>query len=88
MTSDPAHIAETELDAALKLWAQEVFALLLAEGKINDEVVANIRSWKHSGFSVDQSVRLDAGEAIEPEEQLRDIRDKGTKGQRDKGTKD
>ena len=25
----------------LKLWEQEVFALLLAEGKINDEVVAN-----------------------------------------------
>ena len=46
----------------LKLWEQEVLALLLAEGKINDEVVANIRSWNHSGFSVDQSVRLEAGD--------------------------
>jgi hypothetical protein len=36
----------------LKLWEQEVFALLLAEGKITEEVVANIRSWRHSGFSV------------------------------------
>ena len=44
----------------LKLWQQEVFALLLAEGKITEETVANIRSWKHSGFSVDQSVRLQA----------------------------
>ena len=44
----------------LKLWEQEVFALLLAEGKITREVVQNIRSWKHSGFSVDQSVRLEA----------------------------
>ena len=35
---------------------------LKAEGKINEEVVANIRSWKHSGFSVDQSVRLEAGD--------------------------
>ncbi len=44
----------------------------LGEGKINDEVVANIRSWKHSppsprlrragGFSVDQSVRLETGD--------------------------
>jgi hypothetical protein len=42
----------------LKLWEQEVFALLLAEGKITEDVVANMRSWKHSGFSVDQSVRL------------------------------
>ena len=46
----------------LRLWEQEVFALLLAEGKISEEVVANIRSWKHSGFSVDQSVWLEAGD--------------------------
>lgn len=32
----------------------------LLEGKITDEVVANIRSWRHSGFSVDQSVRVEA----------------------------
>ena len=46
----------------LELWEQEVFALLLREGKITEEVVQNIRSWKHSGFSVDQSVRLAAGD--------------------------
>ncbi|MBX3745550.1 MAG: transposase [Verrucomicrobiae bacterium] len=46
----------------LKLWEQEVFELFLAEGKITEEVVANMRSWKHSGFSVDQSVRLEAGD--------------------------
>jgi len=34
--------------------------LLLAEGKITEEIVANIRSWQHSGFSVDQSVRVEA----------------------------
>jgi hypothetical protein len=39
-----------------------VFGLLLSEGEINDEVVADIRSWKHSGFSVDHSVRLEAGD--------------------------
>jgi len=44
----------------LKLWEQEVFGLLLAEGKITEEIVANIRSWQHSGFSVDQSVRVEA----------------------------
>ena len=46
----------------LKLWEQEVFALLLGAGRITEEVVENIRSWKHSGFSVDQSVRLEAGD--------------------------
>lgn len=52
----------------LKLWEQEVFALLLAEGKITEEVVANMRSWKHSGFNVDQSVRLERGdqEGVQP----------------------
>ncbi|MBX3747073.1 MAG: transposase [Verrucomicrobiae bacterium] len=34
----------------LKLWEQEVFELLLAEGNITEEVVANGRSWKHSGL--------------------------------------
>jgi hypothetical protein len=34
----------------------------LAEGKTTEEVVQNRRSWKHSGLSVDQSVRLEAGD--------------------------
>ena len=45
----------------LKLWEPEVFALRLPEGKIIENVAAHIRSWKHSGFSVDQSVRLEVG---------------------------
>jgi len=39
----------------LKPWEQEVFALLLAKGRITDEVMADMGFWKHSGFSVDQS---------------------------------
>jgi hypothetical protein len=34
----------------------------LAEEKIEPEVVENMRSWEHSGFSVDQSVLLPAGD--------------------------
>ena len=30
--------------------------------EIAPEVVENMRSWEHSGFSVDQSVRLPAGD--------------------------
>jgi hypothetical protein len=44
----------------LKLWEQAVFDLLRREGKITAQVVENIRSWRHSGFSVDQSVKLEA----------------------------
>jgi len=46
----------------LKLWEHEVFKLLLAAGKITEEVIRNMRSWKHSGFSVDQSVGLESGD--------------------------
>ena len=45
-----------------KLWEQEVFLLLLAECKNTQEVVPNIRSSKHSGVSLDQSVRLEVGD--------------------------
>jgi hypothetical protein len=39
-----------------------VFALYLAKEKVSPEVVENIRSWPHSGFSVAQSVYLPAGD--------------------------
>jgi hypothetical protein len=41
-------------------WREAVFALYLAEGKIEPEVVENMRTWPHSGFHVDQSVLLAA----------------------------
>jgi hypothetical protein len=43
-------------------WQEAVFALYLDEGKIEPEVVENMRTWQHSGFSVDQSVFLPAGD--------------------------
>jgi hypothetical protein len=41
-------------------WQKAVFAVYLAEGKVEPEVVENMRSWPHSGFHVDQSVFLPA----------------------------
>ncbi len=46
----------------LLLQVEGKFGLLLAAGKITEEVVQNIGSWKHSGFSVDQSVCLETGD--------------------------
>ena len=43
-------------------WQEAIFALYVAEEKIEPEVVENMRSWEHSGFSVDQSVLLPAGD--------------------------
>jgi hypothetical protein len=44
------------------VWQEAVFALYLAAGKIEAEVVENMRSWEHTGFSVEQSVFLPAGD--------------------------
>ena len=43
----------------LRCGQERVFNLLLDTFKINDEIVENMREWKHSGFSVDISVRID-----------------------------
>jgi len=56
-----------------ELFAHKVLRLLLDRGKITAEVVENIRSWKHSGFSADKSVRIEAGDRAGLERLLRYI---------------
>ena len=46
----------------LRIWENNVFSLLLEENRIEPAVVRRIRSWRHSGFNVDRSVRLAAGD--------------------------
>lgn len=54
------HCPELDRERLCAAWREAVFALYLAEGKIEPEVVENMRSWPHSGFHVDQSVLLAA----------------------------
>lgn len=53
---------ELDFDRLEVVWKEAVFALYLVEDKIEPEVVENMRSWEHHGFSVDQSVLLPAGD--------------------------
>jgi len=46
----------------LKAWRDGVFSLLLNAGRIDSTVVSQMRAWRHSGFSVDRSVRLRAAD--------------------------
>ena len=55
-------LPEFDMERLLDAWQDAVFGLYLAEEKIEPEVVENMRSWEHSGFSVDQSVLLPAGD--------------------------
>ena len=61
-TGNFVKLPELDLDRLEAAWQEAVFALYLAEDKIEPEVVENMRSWEHSGFSVDQSVLLPAGD--------------------------
>lgn len=56
-------LSEFDMDRLLVAWQEAVFTLYLAEGKIEPEVVEDMRSWPHSGFSVDQSVFLPANDS-------------------------
>ena len=44
------------MDHVCKVWAEKVFKLLLDENKIDQTLVDQMKSWAHSGFSVDASV--------------------------------
>jgi len=46
----------------LRIWENNVFRLLLDANRIKPAVVRQVRSWRHSGFNVDRSVRLAAGD--------------------------
>jgi hypothetical protein len=56
------HIPDIFTHRAVEFWQERVFALLLDEHKINDEIAGSMRGWKHSGFSVDTSVRIERGD--------------------------
>ncbi len=47
----------------LEVWEAKIFRLLLDEGRITSEFVEHMCSWQYSGFSVDKSVALAAGDA-------------------------
>ncbi len=59
---DFLELPQFDMERLLVAWQDAVFAVYLAEEKIEPEVVENMRTWEHSGFSVDQSVFLPAGD--------------------------
>jgi hypothetical protein len=52
----PTELLEQQLRRA-------VLEMLLADEAIDEDLVAKLLSWQHSGFSVDNQVRIEAGDA-------------------------
>ena len=55
-------LPKTSAESLLATWQTKVFELLVAAEKIDRETVDQMRSWAHSGFSVDNSVYLSPGD--------------------------
>lgn len=53
--SHSVELAELDLEHLQTAWQGAVFALCLAEDKIEPEVVEMMWTWPHGGFCVDQS---------------------------------
>jgi hypothetical protein len=56
------HIPDIWKHMATDIWQEKVFELLLDACKIDPDLAANMRGWRHSGFNVDNSVRIEAGD--------------------------
>jgi hypothetical protein len=59
---DFLELPEFDMEQLLVAWQEAVFAMYLAENKIESEVVENMHSLEHRGFGVDQSVFLPASD--------------------------
>ena len=53
-------IPDTWKHRAIDIWRDKVFDLLLDEKKIDPDTVSGMKEWKNSGFSVDNSVIIEA----------------------------
>lgn len=47
-----------DLKSLEEIFRAKVFKMLRKEGKIGDDLIKNLMSWRHSGFSVDNKVRV------------------------------
>ena len=53
---------DVDLKPLEELFRNEIFKFLRKEGKISDEIIRKLSAWKHSGFSIDNGVRIKKGD--------------------------
>ncbi|MBD3242075.1 MAG: hypothetical protein GF331_15905 [Chitinivibrionales bacterium] len=61
-TGEFVPLPDAQLRKAEEFWRERVFRLLLDPHKIDEATVGVMRGWKHSGFSIDTSVRIEAND--------------------------
>ena len=58
------NVLNLDLSLCVARWQKKVFALLVRKGKIDPDVVESMRRWAHSGFNIDDSVRISYGDTV------------------------
>ena len=53
-------VPQVDMALCMRLWQDKVFDLLLREENITQAVVDSMRSCRHSGFTIDNKVRIEA----------------------------
>jgi hypothetical protein len=61
-TGEFVPLPDAQLCKAEGFWRERVFRLLLESHKIDEATAGSMRTWPHSGFSVDTSVRIEAND--------------------------
>jgi hypothetical protein len=55
-------LPDAQKHRAEEFWSERVFALLLDTHKLDENTVGSMKAWRHSGFGVDTSVRIEAND--------------------------
>ncbi len=53
-------VPHIRLDRALEIWRDKVFDIFFDAGLLDLETIGSMMMWKHSGFNIDTSVRIEA----------------------------
>ncbi len=52
------YIPFSGLDSMIEVFRRRVIGMLMNRGLLKDDLAKNLLSWRHSGFSIDNSVRI------------------------------
>ena len=55
-------IPAIRLESAIEIWRGKVFDLLFDKGLLDLDTIESMMGWKHSGFNIDTSVRIEAND--------------------------
>jgi hypothetical protein len=55
-------VEQVRLDRATEIWRDKVFDLLFDAGLLRLDTIESMKAWRHSGFNIDTSVRIEAGD--------------------------